>query len=363
MAGALQDGHTLQNCYSTGAVSANEMNSSEGGTIPTAGALVGTLSPENQIINSYFDFSVFATAIGNGTPELNEAVGKITLEMQSPEFLALLGGEYKEDLFGLVNGGLPILLWQKTEDADMVEEVIGKIGAIGTVTLDSAIAINEARNAYDRLDEELRPLVTNRSVLEAAENALAAIQTLEQAKEAATAQLESYKDPDSYREAQRVELAKAVAHGKTAIAAATDVDSVSAALAAAKQAIDLIQTDEQLTMQEAAAAVSAKIDGLGEITLESEAAVRAARNAYDALSDAAKQLVMNYGLLTKAEETLAALKNEKDDTEPETPSTGDTNGPVTGERSDLLLWGILLSVGLGGLLISSSKKVKQICSK
>ena len=136
------------------------------------------------------------------------------------------------------------------------------------------------------------------------------------------------------------------------------------ALAAAKQAIDAIQTDEQLTAQEAAAEVSAKVDALGEITLESEAAVRAARSAYDALSDAAKQLVTNYGLLTKAEETLAALKDEKEDTEPADPSTGgDTDAPVTGERSNLLLLGVLLSAGFGCLLISSSKKVKEICSK
>ena len=193
--------------------------------------------------------------------------------------------------------------------------------------------------------------------------------------------MESYKNADDYRDAQKAELAEAVAAGKAAIDAAADAAGVNEALAAAKQAIDAIQTDEQLTAQEAAAEVSAKIDALGEITMESEAAVRTARSAYDALSDAAKQLVTNYGLLTKAEETLAALKDEKEDTEPEepstggdtetpsdeqnpdTPSAGDTDAPVTGERSNLLLWGVLLSAGFGCLLISSSKKVKEICSK
>lgn len=368
--GRAQDGHCIQNCYNTGKITAFYEFPNTG--IHTGGAIVGSASDDNVVENCYYDTSACETAFGDGEPETDKVEGKSSQEMMSDEILALLGDGFKKDKLQLVNGGYPLVQWQKTEDADNVEDVIGKIDAIGTVTLDSAAAINEARNAYDGLDEELQLLVTNLSVLEAAENALAAMQTLEQAKETAAAQLESYKNPDSYREAQRAELIKAIADGKAAIAAATDVDNVSAALAAAKQAIDLIQTDEQLTMQEAAAAVSAKIDGLGEITLESEAAVREARNAYDALSDAAKQLVTNYGLLTKAEETLAALKNEKDDTDPETPSDerdpetpskGDADGPVTGERSDLLLWGILLSAGLGGLLISSSKKVKQICSK
>ena len=373
--GGSQDGHYIQNCYNAGKITATYEN------MPYAGAIIGNTTSENTVENCYYDTAKCAVAFGSGEPDADKVEGKSTEEMLSDELLTLLGGSFKKDKLQLVNDGYPLVQWQKTEDADMVESVIGLIDAIGTVTLDSAEAVNTARNAYDALDEALQSLVTNLSVLEAAEDALAAMQTLAQAKETAIAQLESYKNADDYRDAQKAELAKAIADGKVAIDAAVDMDGVNEALAAAKQAIDAIQTDEQLTAQEAAAAVSAKIDALGEITLESEAAVREARSAYDALSDAAKQLVTNYGLLTKAEETLEALKNEKDDTEPggpsaggdtetpsdgqnpDTPSADDTDAPVTGERSNLLLWGVLLSAGIGCPRIASSKKVKQICSK
>ena len=375
LVGGVQDGHHIQNCYSAGNITATYES------MPYAGAIIGNTTSKNVVENCYYDTAKCDAAFGNGEPDADRVEGKSTQEMLSDGLLTLLGDGFKKDKLQLVNDGYPLVQWQKTEDADMVEGVIGLIDAIGTVTSDSAEAINAARNAYDALDEALQPLVTNLSELEAAEDDLAAVQTLVQAKETAIAQLESYKDAGDYREAQQVELAEAVAAGKAAITAAADTEGVNEALAAAKQAIDAIQTDERLTAQEAAAEVSAKIDALGEITLESEAAVREVRSAYDALSDAAKQLVMNYGLLTRAEETLEALKNEKDDTEseepstggdtetpsdeqnPDAPSTGDTDAPVTGERSNLLLWGILLSAGLGCLLISSSKKVKQICCK
>ena len=58
----------------------------------------------------------------------------------------------------------------------------------------------------------------------------------------------------------------------------------------------------------AAAPVAAQIAQLGEVTLESEAAVTAARAAYNALTDAQMALVPNLATLTAAEATLAALQ-------------------------------------------------------
>lgn len=46
--------------------------------------------------------------------------------MKSPEFLALLGEKFKKDEYSLVNGGYPLLYWQKTFDADDVNEVVEK---------------------------------------------------------------------------------------------------------------------------------------------------------------------------------------------------------------------------------------------
>ncbi len=79
---------------------------------------------------------------------------------------------------------------------------------------------------------------------------------------------------------------------------------------------DGVTNYEKLTDAEAVisrlrtAAVQNQIDALGAITLDSAAAITAARNAYNALSEAEQNLVENYATLTAAEETLAQLQAE-----------------------------------------------------
>ena len=58
----------------------------------------------------------------------------------------------------------------------------------------------------------------------------------------------------------------------------------------------------------AAQAVIDLIDAIGTVTLASETAIAAARTAYDALTDAQKELVSNYDVLVAAEEALADAK-------------------------------------------------------
>ncbi len=64
--------------------------------------------------------------------------------------------------------------------------------------------------------------------------------------------------------------------------------------------------------KKAAAEVTDMIAALGRITLDSADDIRAARTAYDALTDCGRKLVSNYDVLTAAEKKLAALKKEKD---------------------------------------------------
>ena len=64
--------------------------------------------------------------------------------------------------------------------------------------------------------------------------------------------------------------------------------------------------------QEAADTVNAQIEAIGEVTLEKEAAITAARAAYEALTDAQKALVTKLETLTAAEKTLADLKAAAD---------------------------------------------------
>ena len=66
--------------------------------------------------------------------------------------------------------------------------------------------------------------------------------------------------------------------------------------------------------QSAADSVEVLIDAIGEVTLDSETAISAAREAYDALTDAQKAMVENYAKLTAAE---AALENLREAAEQE----------------------------------------------
>jgi len=134
------------------------------------------------------------------------------------------------------------------------------------------------------------------------------------AKTAAKAELETYKNADDYRDAQQAELSTAISAGKAAIDAAADAAAVHAALAEAKAAIDEIKTAAELDAEEeaadkaAAAAVDAAIDAIGDVTLDDEAAILAAREAYASLNDNAKGKVTKLAVLEAAESTLAELK-------------------------------------------------------
>ena len=122
-----------------------------------------------------------------------------------------------------------------------------KIDALFPVTKDSADAINEASGAYKSLTDAAKKLL-----------------------------------PDAEEK-----LAKAEADYKKVLAdAAQD------------------QAD-----RDAAAAVDAKIEAIGTVTLEKEGLITAARSAYEGLSDAAKEHVTKLGVLEAAEARLNELKN------------------------------------------------------
>ena len=125
-----------------------------------------------------------------------------------------------------------------------VKDVENLIADIGEVTLESKAKIDAARAAYDALDDAQKALVSNYETLTEAEAAYAAL---------------------------------------VAAAEQAEIDA-----AAAKGVEDLI-------------------NAIGEVTLQSESAVNAARAAYDALTDTQKALVTNYETLTAAETRLAEL--------------------------------------------------------
>ena len=181
-------------------------------------------------------------------------------------------------------------------DLQKADAVVTKIKNIGKVTLKSESKIKQARTAYNKLTDKQKTLVTNYDVLEKAEKDLADLKAADQVSKnitnIGTVTLES---EDAIKEA------------RTAYDALTDAQKE---LVSNKDVLEKAEKD--LVDLKAADQVSKNITNIGTVTLESEDAIKEARTAYDALTDAQKELVSNKDVLEKAETTLKELKDAKD---------------------------------------------------
>ena len=297
-----------------------------------AGAIVSLLTSGSTVSECYYDAAQCDKGISSGSGDTAAMTGE---SMRSGELLELLGDGFKADRFELVNGGYPLTCWQPTYDADEIDSVDALISAIGEVTLDSADAIIAARNAYDNLDDELKTHVDGLEQLTAAEQALAALQTLREAKDTAVKELREYKDPEAYRELERAQLELIITEGSASAETAADVDAVRAAVADAKAKLDAIKTDAVLTDEESAAKVSDMIASIGDVALDSGVLIESIRAAYDSLSDAAKALVENYNVLAAAEAELAQLRRDEDNKpNPDDKPGGDTDSKPDNKPND-----------------------------
>ena len=96
--------------------------------------------------------------------------------------------------------------------------------------------------------------------------------------------------------------------------------------------LDKLEAEQAAADKAAADAVIAKINAIGEVTLEKETAIKEARAAYDALTTVQKNLVKNDGALTTLEAAEATLKQLKADKEQADAVIGWINGlndPIT----------------------------------
>ncbi len=264
------------------------------------------------------------------------------------------------------------VLAQLEAEKAAIDDVISKIGAIGVVTMESEDAITAAREAYNALTKEQQAQVTNLKALtdaeallkqqkadkDAADAVVALIGKISDQEESVTAAREAY---DKLTSAQRalvgvenlVKLTEAevqIAQKKSdeeAIAKVVDViakldlenltvDS-AAEVQAAREVYNMLSdaqkagvtnlqrlADAETKMEElkaaaaaaedkkAADAVSAMINNIGSVTLNSETAIESARNAYGQLSDAQKKLVENVKTLEDAEAALIIVKKDKE---------------------------------------------------
>ena len=115
-------------------------------------------------------------------------------------------------------------------------------------------AITNGNNAIDSASDiaSVNTALTNaKAVIDTIKtNAQLTAEELIVAKTAAKTTLESYKNSADYRDAQKAELQSAIANGKAAIDAATNISGVESALATAKATIDAIETDAEITAKE-----------------------------------------------------------------------------------------------------------------
>ena len=190
-----------------------------------------------------------------------------------------------------------------TRDTDAVAEVEALIAAIGEVTADSGADIDAARRAYDALSSEQKNRVRNYGLLLEAEAAYAEyVKTAaDEAAAEAVEQLIEAIGPVSADSGPAITAARKAYDALTATQKA--LVGNYGVLTAAEAALKAIKDEA------AAAEVEALIDEIGTVTLSSEAAIKRARNAYDALTKDQKKLVENYQTLLDAEKKLADLKS------------------------------------------------------
>ena len=233
-------------------------------------------------------------------------IGKVTLKSESKIKQARTAYNKLTDKQKTLVTNYDVLEKAEKDLADLkaADQVSKNITNIGTVTLESEDAIKEARTAYDALTDAQKELVSNKDVLEKAEKDLVDLKAADQVSKnitnIGTVTLES---EDAIKEA------------RTAYDALTDAQkelvSNKDVLEKAESTLKELQ-DAKAADVKAAEEVTNKIDAIGAVTLESEDAIKEARTAYDALTDAQKELVSNKDVLEKAETTLKELKDAKD---------------------------------------------------
>ena len=200
------------------------------------------------------------------------------------------------------------------EDKAAADAVIVKIDAIGAVayTTECKDRIDAARNAYDALTAEQKALVPAEklAILTAAEKAYADLKAQAEADQAAAdiviGQINAIGTVTLSSE-------PAIVAARQAYDALTDAQKALvtnyAVLTAAEVKLEILKKQAESDAA-AAAAVTDLINGIGTVTYTTDCKERidAAREAYNALTDAQKALVTNLGTLTAAEKAYADLK-------------------------------------------------------
>ena len=237
---------------------------------------------------------------------------------------------------------------EKTQtDANAVKALIE---ALGDVTLEKKESVEAARNAYDALSTDAKKLVSNYDVLVQAEKSIQTLEAKKQQEElknqmdaaaaasisnAITAIGEVTLDKRGVVEAARAAYDTLTDDQKVLVTNYTDLTAAESRIAElVKEATDKAEADK--AEQERQEALKAKaqpvidaIAAIGEVTLNSEKAITAARSAYEALEAEVKEKVTNLSDLVVAEKNLALLKAEKESRDKDAAAAASVSSAIT----------------------------------
>ena len=333
----------------------------------------------------------------------NTAGGTFTLTLMAGQSFTFYVGTSSPDVTSGTITWTRAEIPQASPDQLAADAVIAKINEIGIVSLTSKETIAATRAAYDALSDAQKALVTNYEVLTAAEAELKALEDQIAnapnsgsipvvAEYRGAGQHENYKKSHTFTAQKDGEYTFFVPAGlgvwefwgywdyvdgispnnklyvdyATNTAGATFTLSLKAGedfkfyvgtnspdltSGTITWAIDGTPLPEQPNNDQVAAdAVIAQIEAIGTVTKDSEAAITAARAAYDKLTDAQKRLVTNYNTLTKAEADFEALPSD-----PVNPPV-DPDQPIIPAGDDTFVFFALVVLSMTALVVLVSKK-------
>ena len=231
--------------------------------------------------------------------------------------------------------------------AEAVEALIAALPEADDITLDDAAAVAAAKDAYETLTDGQKALVSEELAgkLEAAEAKVAELEASaadQAAADAATALINALPEAGAITAADK----EAVAAADKALNDLTEAQKALVGqeakdkLQAAKDKIAAIEKDQ--ADQAAADKVKAQIDAIGNVTLDSEAAIKAAEDAYNALTadQKAKVPAAATAALTAAKSKLTQLKSNAVQSVVVNPVAGDVvsgTGGIPGGKIKITL--------------------------
>lgn len=238
----------------------------------------------------------------NAVEEAIDAIGTVTLESASAieaaetAYAALTEAEKAAVSNASTLTAARTAYDKLVEDSASADNVIKAIDAIGTVTLDSESKIAAAEALYGALSDDQKALVTNYAALTAARETYNALKADKDAEDAFAAKVDAIGTVT-------LDSKAAIEEAEAAYAALTDTQK--AAVTDAKTKLDAAREsyDAMAALDAAAKPVRDAIDAIGTVTLESEDAIEAAEAAYNSLTDEQKAYVTNYAALKTARDT------------------------------------------------------------